>query len=77
MRDDLAEVQRQQRMIMIVLGQLEPGSVCLDTSCPTGQRVPHMTLDNADHPILGSVAPRQRKWVQDRRRKWRLDQMRR
>jgi hypothetical protein len=36
--------------MMVLLDELAPGSVCLNSTCPTGIAVPHMANDNGPHP---------------------------
>jgi hypothetical protein len=46
------EQDRQLRQVMLVLAELAPGCVCMDTTCPMTQQsgVPHMATDSGPHP---------------------------
>lgn len=41
---------RQLRLIMLQLAEQWPGLVCMDSSCQTGEPVPHMANDAGNHP---------------------------
>ena len=63
-----AERDRQLTQVMLMLSELAPGSVCLDTKCATGQRVPHMATDGMGHPHpFGLISSPTHEW---RRRPW-------
>lgn len=40
----------QLSQVMLMLSELAPGCVCLDSACPTGDYVPHMATDGRNHP---------------------------
>lgn len=47
----------QLGQIMLMLSELAPGCACLDTSCPTGDYVPHMATDGRNHPRPYGLKP--------------------
>lgn len=58
---------RQANLIMLMLSEIRPGCVCLDTMCPEGP-VPHMANDNGRHPHpYGVIETRTHEW---RRKPW-------
>jgi hypothetical protein len=60
--------ERQLQLVMMMLSDIRPGCVCLDTSCPTGWRVPHMATDGAGHPHpYGVIETATHEW---RRKRW-------
>lgn len=62
------EAERQQRLIMMMLSEIRPGCVCLDTRCKTDQRVPHMANDGGPHPHpYGVIETGTHEW---RRKPW-------
>lgn len=57
MGEGWAELERQQRLMMLALDDLLPGVICVDTQCPTGLPTPHMANDNGPHPCPYGVKP--------------------
>lgn len=47
---DPAELDRQLRLALMMLSELAPGSVCLDSACSSGLPPPHMANDGGPHP---------------------------
>jgi hypothetical protein len=44
-------------LMMLMLASIEPGCVCMDTTCPTGEVVPHMANDGGNHPHPWGLIP--------------------
>ena len=60
----------QLDQVMLMLSELAPGCVCLDTKCPAGQMYgfPHMATDGGPHPHpYGLISTRTHEW---RRKPW-------
>jgi hypothetical protein len=49
--------ERQLRLMMLALNDFMPGIVCLNSTCPTGEPVPHMANDSGPHPEPAGQAP--------------------
>lgn len=59
---------RQLRLVMFALNELMPGVVCLNSTCPTGETVPHMASDGGNHPHpYGLIQTSTHEW---RRKPW-------
>jgi hypothetical protein len=41
---------RQLSLLMMMISEMKPGSVCLNTKCLTREVVPHMANDGGNHP---------------------------
>ena len=55
---------------MMMMNDLRPGSVCMDTTCPHALEwgIPHMANDGGNHPHpYGLISTRSHEW---RRRPW-------
>ena len=67
---DSGEQERQLRLVMHMIAELAPGSVCMDSSCPQSgwSGMPHMANDGGPHPRpYGVVETTTHEW---RRRPW-------
>jgi hypothetical protein len=64
----MEEYRRQLGLVMMMMADIRPGSVCLDTSCPTGLIIPHMATDGLNHPHpYGMISTPRYEW---RRKSW-------
>ncbi len=66
----MSDTDRQIRLIMLMMSELKPGSVCMDTSCPQAQEagMPHMANDGGNHPHpYGLISTSSYEW---RRKPW-------
>ena len=65
---DYRDSDRQIRLLMLMMSDLRPGSVCMNSSCQTGEPVPHMANDGGNHPHpYGLIESETHHWKRKRR----------
>ena len=68
--NEQVEVIRQNHLMMMMLAEIRPGCVCMDTRCPQAPMagVPHMANDGGPHPHpYGVISDKTHEW---RRKPW-------